>query len=245
MTRWRRTLLPFGLAAVVLALGLGAAALRWLKPPPIDEVDSVSRAALEESLQAEAAPMPLQAADTDVILVIACTLRRDRIGAYGGAGTTPFFDRLAAAGAIFERNFAQASWTRPSIGAILTGRWPRPLHLDNRGKRGSLTLALDEGALTFAEVMRAAGYRTVGAETGSASVMDCLNLQGRRWRLGSDGSAKSRLLWRGVWLGVEGASTGCDLSMSDTGMRRSYPTESERGGRSGLRDNRGLDGGFP
>jgi arylsulfatase A-like enzyme len=110
--------------------------------------------------------MPLRAADTDVILVIACTLRRDRIGAYGGKGTTPFFDRLAAAGALFERNIAQASWTRPSIGAILTGRWPRPLHLDNRGKRGkrgSLTLALDEGAFTFAEAMRAAGYRTVGA----------------------------------------------------------------------------------
>ena len=42
MTRWRRTLLPFGLAAVVLALGLGAVALHWLRPPPIDEVDSVS-----------------------------------------------------------------------------------------------------------------------------------------------------------------------------------------------------------
>ncbi len=75
--------------------------------------------------------------------------------------------------------------------------------------------------------------------------MDCLNLQGRRRRIKSDGSAKSRLSWRGVWLGVEGASKWCDLSMSDTGMRRSYPTESERGGRSGLRDNRGLDGGFP
>lgn len=152
--------LRLGLA---MAVAIGAAlalSVLWLRSRS-DVVGTVASDALEAALAP--AELPLTAADTDVILAIGCTFRANRLGLYGGKGTSPFLDRLGAAGVVFERNYAQAPWTRPSTGAILTGRWPRALRLDNPGRAGALSLALAPEHETLAEALGAAGYRTAGA----------------------------------------------------------------------------------
>jgi len=185
MARWLKLL-------AVLA-GMGLLGLLWqVWPPPKDAVDRVAA----DDLAAALAPadLPLSAAQTDVIFVIACTLRRDRMGLYGGEGTTPFVDALARAGGHFERHYAQAPWTRPSVGTLVTGRWPRPLHLDNPGKRGSLSLVLDARFVTMAETLQQAGYRTVGAVSnpnassafGFAQGFEVYDEPGGRYRRGAE-----------------------------------------------------------
>ncbi|NEO24303.1 sulfatase-like hydrolase/transferase, partial [Moorena sp. SIO4A5] len=54
----------------------------------------------------------------------------DKLGCYGfDRETSPEIDAIAAAGMRFDRVVAQASWTRPSIGSLLTSRYPRSLGL--------------------------------------------------------------------------------------------------------------------
>lgn len=107
--------------------------------------------------------LPLDAAHTDVLLLNLCTVRKDRLGLYGhDRPTSPFLDSLAAGGTTFETNFAQAPWTRPSMGALLTGSWPRALHLDDRGPDNRSSNTLAEAHITLAEHLSTHGYRTMG-----------------------------------------------------------------------------------
>ena len=90
-----------------------------------------------------------------VLLVSVDTLRADRLGAYGSdRGLTPRLDELAARSEVFEAAYAPASFTVPSMSAVLTGRHPR----QNR-------ILINENVLlpsvpTLAEALHAAGYRT-------------------------------------------------------------------------------------
>jgi arylsulfatase A-like enzyme len=93
-----------------------------------------------------------------VVLVIVDTLRADKLGCYGfPLETSPDIDSLAGRGARFERVISQCSWTRPSIGSMLTGRYPRTLGL-YRGREEMLA----PGFQTLAELLRDSGYATVG-----------------------------------------------------------------------------------
>jgi len=104
------------------------------------------------------APDPPEASPP-IVLVIADTLRADVLGSYGGrVDASPELDALARGGVRFERVIAPSSWTRPSTGALLTGRLPRRLGLyRERDER------LPASAVTLAEALRARGYRTWGA----------------------------------------------------------------------------------
>ena len=56
---------------------------------------------------------------------VADSLRPDHLGVYGSRrNTSPHFDRLAKNGVVFEKAFAQATWTRPSSGSLFTGLYP-------------------------------------------------------------------------------------------------------------------------
>jgi len=60
-----------------------------------------------------------------ILLVMIDTLRADFIGAYGSArGLTPNLDAFAERAAVFENAYGTASWTRPSVASMLTGRYP-------------------------------------------------------------------------------------------------------------------------
>jgi arylsulfatase A-like enzyme len=59
----------------------------------------------------------------NVLLIVADTLRADRLGCYGyPRPTSPNIDRLARSGTLYRRNYSQACWTLPSMISLMTGR---------------------------------------------------------------------------------------------------------------------------
>ena len=60
----------------------------------------------------------------DVIVVVADTLRADRVGPGTRGDLTPFLDSLAARGVRFTRAYAASSWTLPSVASLFTSRYP-------------------------------------------------------------------------------------------------------------------------
>ena len=110
-----------------------------------------------------------------LVLLVGDTVRRDRLGAYGGAARTPAFDAFAARGLRFERAFSQAPWTKPSIATLFTSTFPSQHGLASDpqlralGRPGGDALTVDRlssGFDTLAEVLSRAGYRT-GAFVGN------------------------------------------------------------------------------
>jgi len=93
-----------------------------------------------------------------VFLVTIDTTRADRLGAYGSkAGLTPFLDRLASEGVVFEQAEAVAPLTLPSHTSILTGLLP--IH---HGVRNNGMFSLPPDVETLAESYSQAGYATGG-----------------------------------------------------------------------------------
>jgi len=61
----------------------------------------------------------------NVVLVVLCSFRPDRMGAMGSPrGLTPFLDRMAAEGTLFENAVSASSWTKPSTASLMTGLTP-------------------------------------------------------------------------------------------------------------------------
>jgi len=97
-------------------------------------------------------PAPL-----DVVVVVIDTLRADRLGAYGNrAGLTPHLDALAARSVVFERAYAQSSWTNPSVASLLTSRYQ-----SQHGVTNVMTI-LQASESTLSEVFWLNGYATAG-----------------------------------------------------------------------------------
>lgn len=91
----------------------------------------------------------------NVIIYLVDCLRADRVGAYGYARrVTPSIDRLASLAHVFERAFACAAWTKPSVGCLFTGQ-DAPRH----GAR-TVAAALDPKHATLASLLAAGGYTT-------------------------------------------------------------------------------------
>ncbi len=97
----------------------------------------------------------MREAKPDIVVYVVDTLRADALGAYRGErGRTPHFDRVASEGALFQRAYANSSWTRPSVASLLTGHNPQ-----THGARGRMD-RLRPDLPTLAELLRANGYRT-------------------------------------------------------------------------------------
>src|SRR5206468_10982811 len=70
---------------------------------------------------------PADPSTPNVLVLLVDTLRADRLGCYGAVPSpspSPTLDALAARGALFEQNVADASWTLPSTASILTALYP-------------------------------------------------------------------------------------------------------------------------
>ena len=109
--------------------------------------------------------------DHNVVIVLVDTLRADALGLYGySRPTSPHLEKRAAQWQMFERCSAAASWTLPSVSAMMTSQ-----HAFDHG-------ALDIGDTVqrkfpvLAEVLSDAGYRTAAFATnpfiGSLSGLD-------------------------------------------------------------------------
>jgi len=94
-------------------------------------------------------------APPNVLVYVVDTLRADAVGCYGNASVhTPAIDRLAQEGTRFARAYANASWTRPSMGSLLTGEYPSTHGAVRRPD------ALRLGIPTLPARVRALHYRT-------------------------------------------------------------------------------------
>lgn len=91
----------------------------------------------------------------NVLLIITDQHRADHLGCYGNRQVrTPHLDRLAARGQRFERCYVANPICMPNRATLLTGRMPSV----NGVRHNGVPLPLE--SVTFAEVMRRAGYRT-------------------------------------------------------------------------------------
>ena len=92
----------------------------------------------------------------NVLVITIDTLRADHVGSYGfAAARTPNLDRLAAEGVRCADAIAAAPITMPAHSSIFTGLFP-PAH----GVRDNGSYALGDDAVTLAERLKGAGYRT-------------------------------------------------------------------------------------
>jgi arylsulfatase len=104
----------------------------------------------------------------NVILIVVDTLRSD---AARTAGEQPGgFATIHKDGVAFERAFAQASWTRPSIATILTSEYPSVHRTEHKMD------ILPGDATTIAEVLKGQGYWTA-AFTTNINVAPIFNFQ--------------------------------------------------------------------
>ena len=103
------------------------------------------------------APAPPPDDRPNILLVSIDTLRADHVGCYGYAKpTTPHLDALAADGVRFDRALSNSPWTLPSHVTMLTGQ-----EVGVHNVRFSQS-TLADSAVTIAELLRDAGYETVG-----------------------------------------------------------------------------------
>ena len=104
------------------------------------------------------AQQPPASAKPNLVLVIVDTLRADAVGIYGNRlKPTPEIDRLGERGIVFDNVVAQASWTLPSIGSLLTSQYPRSLGLYREENE-----RLPDDAVMLSEVLKDNGYATFG-----------------------------------------------------------------------------------
>lgn len=107
------------------------------------------------------------AAAPHIVLVLIDTLRADHTSLHGYTReTTPQLERIAARGTVFDRHYANAAWTKPSVASILTGLLPSA-HGSRVGQfmtpsqdYQSYVETLHPKVTTFPEVLKSAGYRT-------------------------------------------------------------------------------------
>lgn len=94
-----------------------------------------------------------------IVLLSIDTLRADRLPAWGYEGVeTPAIDALAARSVLFERAFSPVPLTGPAHASLLSGRQPW-----EHGVRDNIGYPLPRGGPWLPELLRDAGYRTLGA----------------------------------------------------------------------------------
>jgi len=100
-------------------------------------------------------PIPAALKDRpNVLFFFVDTLRADRTQPYGADLATPTVQALADDGVLFEKNFAQASWTRSSGASIFTSLLPSAHNAETKASR------LSDDATLWSEVLHDGGYTT-------------------------------------------------------------------------------------
>jgi hypothetical protein len=113
----------------------------WDEPAP-EAIAAVAGGPTQRSLDLEG---------RDLLLVTVDALRADHLGSYGyQRPTTPALDALAQGGVVFEHAYAATPHTSYSITSLMTGKYMRPLLLQDAGHDSD----------TWASLLRTYGYRT-------------------------------------------------------------------------------------
>jgi arylsulfatase A-like enzyme len=108
-----------------------------------------------------------------VFLIVIDTMRPDRLSCYGSTvNRTSAMDRIAASGVRFENAHSPASWTVPSMGSMMTSRYPTQLGLVERppdrdtlfhwrDRRPQINYSIPAGVATLASLLDDAGFHSV------------------------------------------------------------------------------------
>lgn len=124
----------------------------------------------------------------NVVLILVDALRPDKLGCYGFRDDiSPEIDRMAREGVLFKNAMSQCSWTRPSVGSILTSLYPRTLGLYTKACE-----ILNDRFTTLAEVLKSKGYLTVGI-TANPNMNKVYNFD-----QGFDHYVESDIVWEGM-----------------------------------------------
>ncbi len=91
----------------------------------------------------------------DIVLITIDTLRADRLGIYGSRlGLTPHLDQFARGALVFERAYAVAPITAPSLSTAFTSHYPHETKVTDNG------LTIPTEIETLAGFLREQGYET-------------------------------------------------------------------------------------
>jgi choline-sulfatase len=104
-----------------------------------------------------AAPQPPRLSVHNVLLLTVDTLRADQSWTGYDGANTPNLHRLAESGVVYTRAYTMANTTAPSLGALLSARYPTELSRDNCPLAG---LKVDQG---LARVIADAGFHTMAS----------------------------------------------------------------------------------
>jgi len=98
-----------------------------------------------------------------VVLVTFDTLRADHLGCYGyPRPTSPFLDRLAQRGVLFENAFSSCSHTSPAHASLFTGLYPSQHGVRRNGLGFPELVSGKPGFHTLAELLGARGFDSAG-----------------------------------------------------------------------------------
>jgi arylsulfatase A-like enzyme len=99
----------------------------------------------------------------NVVIFLVDTLRADRLNCYGYTErrTSPNVDALAGAGVLFERAYAPAPWTLPSVASLMTSRFPCEHGVLSTRQR------IGRSVKTLAQRFKQLGYTTIGLYANS------------------------------------------------------------------------------
>ena len=105
----------------------------------------------------------------NVLLITVGAMRADYCSVYGGSVPTPNLEALAAEGVLFNRHYALAPWTVPSISGLMTSKYPPGLTPNVSGEQRAdeeqsyQQLAgywMDRDGVTFTKRLGNLGYDT-------------------------------------------------------------------------------------
>ncbi len=154
-----------GMIRMALDQGHGA---RWMREN-LEQIETIERKiynrhalfeniGLAFSFPGRITPPEDQGTRRNLVFVVIDTLRWDHVGEYhpNARDLSPALDAFAQRAVRFERAYASAPWTRPSIGSMLTGLHP--------SRHGGIAVdqPLPDSVETLPEMLRSEGYDTAG-----------------------------------------------------------------------------------
>ena len=99
----------------------------------------------------------------NIVLLTLDTLRADHLSCYGyERETSPFIDKIANEGILFEECIATSSWTLPSHASLFTGLFPSEHGAIYSAEDKSKASQLPDKLTTLAEILKKEGYKTAG-----------------------------------------------------------------------------------
>ena len=164
----------------------------------------------------------------NIIVILIDTLRADHLSCYGyGRQTSPFIDRIAEQGVLYESAISPAAWTPPAHASLFTGAYPSRHGVDHSH------LALIPKLMPLPEVLRRYGYRTFGISSNYFLGRETRFDRGfdrfiQTWQLVQREEAKIRLGGRDekMALGLENPNgdvrMGCALHACGNGLNALY-----------------------